>query len=467
MSVLKITSPVSPVNGMVFAERELASSRDIDRAIHKSVIAGQSWRRQSIAFRTRLLSAALDLFVQQTDKIAQDITLQIGRPLIFSPGEVKGLEERGRYMLGCAEEILSPYQPAGKNGFNRFIAREPLGIVLVIAPWNYPYLTAINCIIPALAAGNTVLLKHSSQTPLCAERMQQVFIEAGLPEGVFQFLHLSHRDTETLIQDSNIGFVNFTGSVPAGKLVQQSARQRFIDVGLELGGKDPAWVREDASLEFAIEQLVDGSFFNSGQSCCGIERIYVHQNIYKEFVDGFVEQTRQFNLGNPFEASTTLGPMVKSSAADFVREQIREAVLQGAEPLINESEFSFSQPGSAYLAPQVLVNVDHSMRVMYEESFGPVVGIMSVASDDEAVRLMNDSKFGLSASIWTADEAAALRIGSELETGTVFMNRCDYLDPSLVWTGVKDTGRGKSLSVYGYDSVTRLKSYHFRQEQQS
>lgn len=464
MSVLKITSPV---DGSVFAERELASSQDIDSAIQKAVVAGRDWRKQSLTFRTRLLSRALDLFVQQTEEIAQDITLQIGRPLTVSPGEVKGVEERGRYMLECAEDILSSYQPAGKNGFNRFITREPLGIVLVIAPWNYPYLTAINCIIPALAAGNLVLLKHSSQTPLCAERMQQVFIEAGLPEGVFQFLHLSHPDTETLIQNSNIGFVNFTGSVPGGRLVQQSARQRFIDVGLELGGKDPAWVREDANLEFAIEQLVDGSFFNSGQSCCGIERIYVHQNIYRGFVDRFVEQTRKLNLGNPFESSTTLGPMVKNSAADFVREQIREAVLQGAEPLISESEFLFSQSGSAYLAPQVLVNVNHSMRVMTEESFGPVVGIMPVASDDEAIRLMNDSEFGLSASIWTANEAAALRIGSELETGTVFMNRCDYLDPSLVWTGVKDTGRGKSLSVFGYDSVTRLKSYHFRQEQKS
>lgn len=464
MSVLKITSPV---DGSVFAERELVSSPDIDNAIQKAVAAGRDWRKQSMVCRTRLLSTALDLFVQQTDEIAREITLQIGRPLNFSPGEVKGLEERGRHMLECAEEALSPYLPAGKNGFNRFIIREPLGIVLVIAPWNYPYLTAVNCIIPALAAGNTVLLKHSSQTPLCAERMQKVFIEAGLPEGVFQFLHLSHQDTETLIQNPNIGFVNFTGSVPAGKLIQQSARQRFIDVGLELGGKDPAWVREDTNLEFAIKQLVDGSFFNSGQSCCGIERIYVHKNIYRDFVDGFVKETRRFCLGNPFEASTTLGPMVKSNAADFVRGQISEAIAQGAESLISESEFSLSQSGSAYLAPQVLVNVDHSMRVMSEESFGPVVGIMPAASDDEAIRLMNDSEFGLSASIWTVDETAASRIGSELETGTVFMNRCDYLDPSLVWTGVKDTGRGKSLSVYGYDSVTRLKSYHFRQEQTS
>ena len=464
MAVLKITSPV---DGSVFAERELSSEQDINSAILESVKAGKTWRKQSLASRISLLSTAVDIFVQQTGDIAREITLQIGRPITFSSGEVRGVEERGRYMLECAESALSPHYPKGKEGFFRCIAREPLGIVLVIAPWNYPFLTAINCIIPALAAGNTVLLKHSSQTPLCAERMAQVFLEAGLPEGVFQFLHLSHQDTETLIQNPNIGFVNFTGSVPAGKQVQQSARQRFIDVGLELGGKDPAFVRDDACLEFAIEQLADGSFFNSGQSCCGVERIYVHHRVYRDFVDGFVEQTRQLKLGNPFEASTTLGPMVKNSAADFVREQIREAVLQGAKPLISESGFPFSTPGSAYLAPQVLVNVTHSMRVMSEESFGPVVGIMPVASDDEAIRLMNDSEFGLSASVWTADEAAALRIGSELEAGTVFMNRCDYLDPALVWTGVKNTGRGKSLSVYGYDSVTRLKSYHFRQEQKA
>ena len=462
MSVLKITSPV---DGSVFAERELASAQDIDHAILQSVDAGREWRKQALSSRTHLLSRVLDIFVQQTEEIAREITLQIGRPIAFSSGEVRGLEERGRYMLACAESALSPCYPEKKAGFSRFIAREPLGIVLVIAPWNYPFLTAINCIIPALAAGNTVLLKHSSQTPLCAERMQQVFLEAGLPEGVFQFLHLSHPDTEKLIQAPDIGFVNFTGSVPAGKQVQLAARQRFIDVGLELGGKDPAWVRDDVDLAFVIEQLADGSFFNSGQSCCGIERIYVHKNIYRDFVDGFAECARSYQLGNPFETITTLGPMVKASAADFVREQIHEAVLQGAESLIHENDFSFSKAGTAYLAPQVLVNVNHCMRIMTEESFGPVVGIMPADSDEDAIRLMNDSEFGLSASIWTADEAAALDIGSKLETGTVFMNRCDYLDPALVWTGVKDTGRGKSLSVYGYDAVTRLKSYHLRQEQ--
>lgn len=464
MSVLKITSPV---DGSVFAERELATAQDIDHAILQSVNAGRGWRKQPLDNRIHLLSRALDIFVQQTDEIAKEITLQIGRPIRFSPGEVSGLEERGRYMLGCAELALSPHCPEQKEGFSRFIAREPLGIVLVIAPWNYPFLTAINCIIPALAAGNTVLLKHSSQTPLSAERMQQVFLEAGLPEGVFQFLHLNHSDTERLIQAPEIDFVNFTGSVPAGKQVQQAARQRFIDVGLELGGKDPAWVRDDVDLGFAIEQLAAGSFFNSGQSCCGIERIYVHKNIYRNFVDGFVEYARNYRLGNPFEPTVNLGPMVKSSAADFVREQVREAVLQRAESLIDENDFSFSKTGTAYLAPQVLVNVNHSMRIMTEESFGPVVGIMPVDSDEDAIRLMNDSEFGLSASIWTADESAALQIGSKLETGTVFMNRCDYLDPALVWTGVKDTGRGKSLSVYGYDAVTRLKSYHIRRKQES
>ena len=464
MSVLKITSPVDE---SVFAERELASPLDIENAINQSINAGKDWRKQSLACRTRLISRALDIFVQQADDIAHEITLQIGRPLIYSAGEVRGVEERGRYMLECADTALAPQVPAGKEGFTRFIAREPLGIVLVIAPWNYPFLTAVNCIIPALAAGNTVLLKHSSQTPLCAERMEQVFLEAGLPEGVFQFLHLSHSDTENLICSPDIGFVNFTGSVPAGKQVQLAARQRFIDIGLELGGKDPAWVREDADLSFAVEQLAEGSFFNSGQSCCGVERIYVHRKIYQEFVNAFVEKTRQYRLGNPFESDTTLGPLVKNSAAEFVREQIREAQALGAESLIAEADFSMSQAGSAYLAPQVLVNVNHNMRLMTEESFGPVVGIMPAESDADAIRLMNDSDFGLSASIWTGDEAAALQIGEKLETGTVFMNRCDYLDPALVWTGVKDTGRGKSLSVFGYDAVTRLKSYHFRQEQKS
>jgi acyl-CoA reductase-like NAD-dependent aldehyde dehydrogenase len=325
-------------------------------------------------------------------------------------------------------------------------------------------LTAVNSVIPALMAGNSVILKHASQTLLVGERFAEAFRRAHLPEGLFQNLVLDHASTAVAIVSGDIQQVNFTGSVEAGKIVQQATLTGFIGTGLELGGKDPAYVRADADLEHAVENLVDGSFFNSGQSCCAVERIYVDQAIYPAFIQRFAELTRQYVLGNPLDPATTLGPMVNPQAADFVRGQIAEALSEGATALIDAQAFAADVPGSAYLAPQVLVDVNHRMSVMRDESFGPVVGIMPVAGDDEAVALMNDSEFGLSASIWTRDLAAAERLGEQIETGTLFMNRCDYLDPALAWTGVKNSGRGVTLSRLGYEHLTRAKSFHLRHE---
>jgi acyl-CoA reductase-like NAD-dependent aldehyde dehydrogenase len=352
--------------------------------------------------------------------------------------------------------------PPRKPGFTRFVRREPLGVVLVIAPWNYPYLTAVNAVVPAILAGNAVILRHSAQTPLCAERFDEAFRAAGLPSGVFQVLHCGHESALRLIASEGIDFVAFTGSVDGGHAVSRAAASRFIGLGLELGGKDPAYVRPDARLDDTVAQLVDGAFFNAGQSCCGIERIYVHADVYEPFVAAYAEGVRAYRLGDPLDPATTLGPMVRASAAEFVRDQIAEALAQGAAGLIDPRAFARDAAGTPYLAPQVLVDVDHSMRVMTEESFGPVVGIARVASDAEAVARMNDSAFGLTASVWTQDEAAGLALGAEVETGTLFVNRCDYLDPMLAWTGVKDSGRGCTLSRIGFEQLTRPKSFHAR-----
>jgi acyl-CoA reductase-like NAD-dependent aldehyde dehydrogenase len=342
------------------------------------------------------------------------------------------------------------------------VKRDPLGVVFTIAPWNYPYLTAVNSVIPALMAGNTVVLKHAAQTLLVAERFQKAFDKAKLPKGVFQHLVLTHKQTADIISGGHANMVCFTGSVAGGKAMEQAAAGRFINVGLELGGKDPAYVRPDANLKHAVENLVDGAFFNSGQSCCGIERIYVHKKVWTDFVDGFVDLTKTYVLGNPLEEATTLGPLVRPEAAEFVRKQIKSAIRAGAKAHIDTKSFALDKPGSAYMAPQVLTSVNHQMSVMTEESFGPVVGIMKVSGDDEAIDLMNDSPYGLTAAIWTEDAQAAQAIGDEIATGTVFMNRCDYLDPALTWTGVKNTGRGATLSMIGYEALTRPKSYHLR-----
>ncbi len=456
---------VSPVDGRIYVDRPLQGLADIDTALTKAVNAQELWRHTPLADRQKIMLKFLDTMVSKADEIGEELTWQMGRPVRYTPNEIKGgFAERVRYMVDLSTKALADIVPEKKDGFRRFIRREPVGVVAVIAPWNYPYLTAINTIVPALLAGNAVVLKHSHQTPLCADRMAWAFQTAGLPDGVFQYLDLTHADTEKLMGDHRVGFVNFTGSVAGGHAVQQAVSKKFIATGLELGGKDPAYVRPDADVHYAVENLVDGAFFNSGQCCCGIERIYVHEAVYKDFVDGFVELTKGYKLGNPLDPETTLGPMVRTSSAEFVRAQTAEAVKAGAKALIDEKHFPESKAGTPYLAPQVLVDVDHSMRAMTEETFGPVVGIMKVKSDAEALQLMNDSAYGLTASLWTKDIDAAEKLGAEIETGTIFMNRCDYVDPGLPWTGVKDTGRGASLSVLCFESLTRPKGFHLREK---
>jgi len=454
---------ISPADGSVYLARPLASAGEIDRKLAAAVAAAAEWRRVALADRIAVCDRAIAWMVEQADAIGEELSWQMGRPIAHSPNEIRrGFVERAQHMEAIAPAALADIPCEPRDGFTRFIRREPLGVVLVLAPWNYPFLASVNGVVPALLAGNSVVLKVASQTPLVAERYAEAFAAAGLPEGALQIVHCDHADVATMIADPRVGFVAFTGSVPGGHAVQRAAADKFIATNLELGGKDPAYVRPDCNLDATIAELVDGSFFNAGQSCCGVERIYVHRDVYDAFIDGFVALTNDHVLGNPLDPATTLGPMVRESAAGFVRGQVGDAVSAGARPLIDPVRFAASKAGTPYLAPQVLVDVDHSMRVMSEETFGPVVGIMRVADDDEAVTLMNDSDYGLTASIWSADVEAAIALGDRVETGTLYLNRCDYLDPALAWTGVKDTGRGVSLSGLAFDTLTRPKSFHLR-----
>lgn len=458
----ELQKTTSPVDGRIYVERPLADATAIDRCLDAAVRAQREWAKVPLTERVALLTKAVDAFVAKADGISSEITWQMGRPIRHSPGEVRGFEERSRHMLAIAATALAPVVPDPKAGFQRQIKRVALGVVAVVAPWNYPYLTAVNAVMPALIAGNAVVLKHSHQTPLCAERFAECFAAAGLPDGVFQYLHLSHAATSRLMGDARIANVCFTGSVSGGHAVVAATAAGFATSGLELGGKDPAYVRADANLDQAIETLTDGAFYNAGQSCCGIKRIYVAEALFGRFVDGVVALTHQYRLGSPLDPETTLGPIVRTSAADAVRAQVAAAVQGGARQLIDARHFPAAKSGTPYLAPQVLVDVDHSMAIMRDETFGPAIGIMKVRSDDEAVRLMNDSDFGLTAALFSVDSGAADAIGDQLETGTVFLNRCDYLDPALAWTGVKDSGRGCTLSSVGFEQLTRPKSYHFR-----
>ncbi len=454
---------ISPIDGSVYAERPIATDQALNASVERARAAQTGWAQISVAERGKYMLAMLEALFSMTDEVVPEIAWQMGRPVRYG-GEFGGVRERASYMIEIAEQALKPVAAANpKDGFRRYVKKEPLGVVMVIAPWNYPYLTAVNTIVPALMAGSTVILKHAAQTLLVGERFAKAFEMAGLPKGVFQNVVLNHGQTEKLLGSGKIDHVNFTGSVGGGRAIEKAAAGTFMTLGLELGGKDPAYVLPDAGIENAVASLVDGAFFNSGQCCCGIERVYVHEKVYDRFVEGFIAETKNYVVGNPLEQATTMGPMAHARFADLIREQRAEALRKGAVSHIN-MKVEGDVAGSPYIGPEVLTNVDHQMSVMREESFGPIVGIMKVRDDEEAIALMNDSPYGLTASIWTSDTEHAISIGDRVETGTVFMNRCDYLDPALVWTGVKDTGKGAALSAIGYDNLTRPKSYHLKEK---
>ncbi|WP_299743273.1 aldehyde dehydrogenase family protein [uncultured Tateyamaria sp.] len=449
---------ISPIDGSVYAERPTLSADAAHAAVARAKAAQADWAARPLEDRIALVQAGVANVGKMNDRIVPELAHQMGRPIRYG-GEFGGFDERASYMANIAKDALADIEVEDSDSFRRVIKRVPHGVVLVVAPWNYPYMTAINTVAPALIAGNTVILKHASQTPLVGERMAQAFHAAGIPEDVFQNIFLDHQTTSDLIAAGSFGFVNFTGSVGGGQAIERAAAGTFTGIGLELGGKDPGYVCDDADLDAAVDTLIDGAMFNSGQCCCGIERIYVAEQHFDAFVEKAVTIVRGYKLGNPLDPDTTLGPMAHKRFADEVRAQTTEAIADGATAHINPFA---EDDGGAYLTPQILTNVTHDMRVMRDESFGPVVGIMPVRDDAEAIKLMNDSNFGLTASIWTRDTARAEAIADQIETGTVFMNRADYLDPGLCWTGCKDTGRGGGLSVIGYHNLTRPKSFHLK-----
>lgn len=453
---------ISPIDGSVFATRPVLALEDAEDELTRARVAQKAWARRPLGERVDLVRAGIAILGAMNDEVTVELAHMMGRPVRYG-GEFHGVDERTQYMAAIAADTLKPTIIEDTDTFHRFLAREPHGLVFVIAPWNYPYLTAINTIVPALMAGNAVVIKHATQTLLVGERIVAAFREAGLPSDLFINLYLDHGTTEALITRGAFDFINFTGSVNGGKAIERAAAGTFTPLGLELGGKDPGYVAEDADLDWSAEVLMDAAMYNSGQCCCGIERIYVAENHYDAFVEKAVAWVKNLKLGNPLDPETTLGPMANARFANEVRGQTEEAVAAGATPLIEKQWFP-EDDGGTYLMPQVLVGVDHSMRVMMEESFGPVVGIMKVKNDEEAIELINDSPYGLTVSLWTSDPERAARIGSAAETGTVFMNRADYLDPALCWTGCKDTGRGGTLGAIGFLNLTRPKSFHLRRK---
>ncbi len=457
---------VSPINGELLATRTCLTLRELEDKIVLAKIAQKEWKTRPLSQRMKVLENFLENMRSQNSDITIELAQQMGRPIRYG-GEFRSFEERMLFLLKHGKEFLEQQNaPNPIEGFKRYTSREPLGLVFVIAPWNYPYLTANNAITTALLAGNAVLFKAASQTLLTGERFQNAIDRAleqvDMPRGLFTNLYLDHHVTLELIKERKIDFVNFTGSVQVGKDIERANAGNFTRLGLELGGKDPALVWEDADLKESVVNLVDGAFYNSGQSCCGIERIYVHEKLYDAFVESFVTEVLKYKLGDPLNHEVTLGPMAHKRFADHVRSQNKDANQKGARALIDAKHFPEDTHTTAYLAPQVFINVNHNMQIMTEESFGPVVGIMKIKNEIEALNYMNDSSYGLTASIWSKDLEFAERLGRDIETGTIFLNRCDYVDAGLGWFGVKDTGLGQALGKFGFEHLTRPKNFHLR-----
>ncbi len=457
---------ISPIDGQPAYHFDLLGHDEVAARLELAAATSRAWRDAPIDERITLCRGMLSAYGARAAANAEEITRMMGKPLAQARSEFeRTMVERVEHLCAIAVESLADEVLPEKEGFRRFIRHDPVGIVLDIAAWNYPLAIAVNVIVPAVLAGNAVLLKHATQTALVADQFERAFLEAGAPVGLVQAMPMDHATTARLIRSRTLGYVSFTGSVRGGHEIYRAvADENFIHAGMELGGKDPALVLEDADIDFAAENLVDGAFYNAGQSCCGIERIYVADPIFDDFVEAYVSLARRYVIGNPLDDSTTLGPLVDEKSADFVRGQVAAAVDAGARQLLGDDDFELPDRSRCYLAPQVLVDVDHSMALMHEETFGPAIGIARVENENEGIALMNDSEFGLTASIWSGDFERASRLAEDVDAGTVFANRCDYLDPGLAWTGVKDSGFGCSLSTLGFRSFTRPKSYHLREQ---
>ena len=450
---------VNPATEEIFQTVMLMDDAEIIQIAKQSRIVQSQWKKSSLQQRVQVIREMMQWFENNSESVAVDITNQMGKPIAQSRNEVKGMLNRAEVCCNIADDALADIEFPEEPGLTRFITREPMGVVLDIAAWNYPLLIAVNIIVPAVLSGNSVLIKHSSLTPLCGMHFETAFEESGTPNGLVKSLIISHHTTENLIKSGLVDHVSFTGSVSGGRNINQTSSNQFINTGLELGGKDPAYVCEDSNLQSAVDGIMDGVFYNAGQSCCSVERIYVHQKVYDEFVTGAIEEMNNLQMGNPMDESTTLGPMAQKSGQEHIIKQIKSARSNGAN--IEYGKFDCPEKGY-YHFPVIITKINHLIELMTEESFGPIVGIMSVSNDDEAINLMNDSAYGLTGSIWTSDKDRALHVGNQIEAGTFYMNRCDFLDPELPWVGVKDSGKGCSLSTLGFQFLTRPKSFYLQ-----
>jgi acyl-CoA reductase-like NAD-dependent aldehyde dehydrogenase len=451
----------NPFTGDPACTVALADEATVSRTLDQARAAARGWRSSPLADRVALLERFIAALEGQTANVAADITRMMGKPLSQSTGEVKGCVGRARALVAMAPQALADVVPPPVDKFERRVVREPLGVVFDLPAWNYPLLTAVNCVVPAVLAGNAVIVKHSPRTPLCGEHFARVFEAAGAPAHLVQALHCDHPTSERIVGDERVDHTVFTGSIYGGHRIVKAGLERFLHTTLELGGNDPAYVAADCDLEKTVENVVDGAMYNAGQSCCAVERVYVHRSVYGRFLEMAEPIVRAYVMGDPTKAETTLGPIAQPQHVAELEALVEDARGKGARILAGGKRASAGGRGRFFEATLV-ADGSHAMKLFQQESFGPVLPVVVVDSDEDALAKMNDSRLGLTASVWTSDRERAARMAAKLECGTVFMNRCDYLDPALPWSGCKDSGRGVSLGALGFDGLTRPKAVHFR-----
>ncbi|KAF9883922.1 hypothetical protein FE257_002665 [Aspergillus nanangensis] len=429
--------------------------------------AFETYKHTPLSTRKAIITKALSLIDANKDTLSAELTAQMGRPIAYSEKEINTMRMRAEYLLSIADDSLAAIPGQPESGFRRFVKKEPVGVTFVSGAWNYPYLITINALVPALLAGNAVLLRPSPQTPLVGERLVEYFVQAGLPKDVLQVVHVGSLDVlDEVVRIPEIKMVSFTGSTKGGLRVREATAGRVVGVNLELGGNDSAYVRSDADVPYVAAQIVDGAVFNSGQSCCSIERVYVHADVHDRFVEEVQKELSTYKLGDPTDKSTTTGPVISAQAVKNISAHVADALAKGAiDATPANATFTTLPAEGNYIAPKLLTNVNHEMLTMREETFGPVIPVMKVASDEEAVKLMNDSDYGLTASVWTKDIAKGEELISKIEAGTVYINRCDYPSPDLAWIGWKNSGLGCTLGPQGFDAFYKLKSYHIKEQQ--
>ncbi len=439
----------------------LADWSDIERVLNAAREGARIAAASSLDERKALVERAMQWMEQNATQIASDISRMMGKPLGQAEGEIKGMAGRARTMIELAEQALRPIDAGGTDGVSRSIHKLPLGVVLDLPAWNYPLLTAINVVAPAVLAGNAVIVKHSPRSPLVGKAFADAFRAAGADPRWVQSFDCTHELTEKMVGDERIDHVVFTGSVHGGRRISLAGAGRFLQIGYELGGNDAMYVAPDADVKRAVENLVDGAMYNAGQSCCAVERVYVHARNYQAFLEQSRELAAQYVLGDPLVASTNMGPIAQPTHVAELEGMVRDALRGGAQLLLGGKRTDVEGRGR-FFQPTVLGNVSNDLRVMQSEQFGPILAVQSVDSDEQALARMNDSKFGLTAGVWTSDRQRAESFARKLQVGTVFQNRCDHVDPRLPWSGVGLSGRGHSLSVLGFDQLTRTRAWHFK-----